>query len=431
MRTTLLGSLLDVARHNRARGAERRAAVRVRRGLPARASPADGDAARPRRPRSPASTALPDERQHLGAAARRPPAAADLARARAAAGRTSSPPRACSRALLDALRVPWTVEPAREPFLHPGRAARVLAGGEPAGWLGELHPAVAAALGPRAGRRLRARPRRARATPPAPCRDYDDLTSFPAVRQDLAVVVADDVPAARGASTSCATPAARCSPRRGLRRLPRRAGGRGPASLALRLEFRAPDRTLTDEEAAERRERIVAALAEQLEASCVADGARPRRVRLRRRARRARCCTATRTSSCAASPRARTPGGASTTLYPRTASRWRSRSSTSTSTATSTPRSSPTRTAPRRRGGRAARARRAGRRPVGRLPPARPRDLRALVRRARRAGAVRRRRLRAARALPRRDRGRRPRRQPRLLPDRRAARRSRRSRAPG
>ena len=43
-----------------------------------------------------------------------------------------------------ALRVPWEVEPSREPFLHPGRSARVLAGGEPAGWLGELHPAVAA-----------------------------------------------------------------------------------------------------------------------------------------------------------------------------------------------------------------------------------------------------------------------------------------------
>ena len=40
--------------------------------------------------------------------------------------------------------------------------------------------------------------------------------------------------------------------------------GEGSASLALRLEFRAPDRTLTDEEAAERREKIVAALAERL-----------------------------------------------------------------------------------------------------------------------------------------------------------------------
>jgi phenylalanyl-tRNA synthetase beta chain len=40
--------------------------------------------------------------------------------------------------------------------------------------------------------------------------------------------------------------------------------GEGAASLAVRLEFRAPDRTLTDEEVAERRAKIVAALAEQL-----------------------------------------------------------------------------------------------------------------------------------------------------------------------
>ena len=40
--------------------------------------------------------------------------------------------------------------------------------------------------------------------------------------------------------------------------------GEGSASLALRLEFRAADRTLTDEEADKRREKIVAALAERL-----------------------------------------------------------------------------------------------------------------------------------------------------------------------
>ena len=36
--------------------------------------------------------------------------------------------------------------------------------------------------------------------------------------------------------------------------------GEGRRSLALRLEFRAADRTLTDEEVAERRAKIVAAL---------------------------------------------------------------------------------------------------------------------------------------------------------------------------
>ena len=38
--------------------------------------------------------------------------------------------------------------------------------------------------------------------------------------------------------------------------------GEGNRSLALRLEFRAPDRTLTDEEVAERRQSIEATLAE-------------------------------------------------------------------------------------------------------------------------------------------------------------------------
>jgi phenylalanyl-tRNA synthetase beta chain len=37
--------------------------------------------------------------------------------------------------------------------------------------------------------------------------------------------------------------------------------GEGSKSLALRLEFRAPDRTLTDEEVAERRAAIEAELA--------------------------------------------------------------------------------------------------------------------------------------------------------------------------
>ena len=41
--------------------------------------------------------------------------------------------------------------------------------------------------------------------------------------------------------------------------------GEGNVSLALRLRFRAPDRTLTDEEVAARRRKIAAALTEQLQ----------------------------------------------------------------------------------------------------------------------------------------------------------------------
>ena len=185
--------------------------------------------------------------------------------------RDAEPPRAdffaakgVLGALMDAIRVPWEVEPAREPFLHPGRAATVLvAGGEPAGWLGELHPAVAARwdLEQVAGFELDFEVL-ARAADVVP--GYEDLTSFPSVRQDMAVVVPDGVSAAevvgvvREAGGALLSRAEVFDVYRGAQ------VGEGSASLALRLEFRAPDRTLTDEEADKRRGKIVAALAERL-----------------------------------------------------------------------------------------------------------------------------------------------------------------------
>jgi phenylalanyl-tRNA synthetase beta chain len=93
---------------------------------------------------------------------------------------------------------------------------------------------------------------------------YQDLTSFPSVRQDIAVVVPEDVPAARvvevirDAGGALLTDAHVFDVYRGAQI------GEGRASLAVRLEFRAPDRTLTDEEVAQRREKIVAALRDQV-----------------------------------------------------------------------------------------------------------------------------------------------------------------------
>ena len=69
----------------------------------------------------------------------------DLARSPPRAAPTSSPPRACSRGVLErAARRLERRAAATEPFLHPGRCAAVLVGGETVGWLGELHPQVAA-----------------------------------------------------------------------------------------------------------------------------------------------------------------------------------------------------------------------------------------------------------------------------------------------
>ena len=145
---------------------------------------------------------------------------------------------------------------AEEPFLHPGRAAELLVAGSPAGWLGEVHPTVAAGwdLPEAAAFELDLAPLLAASGVGA--ERYRDLTTHPAVLQDLAVVVPDAVGAGE----------VRAAIREGGGEL--LAGtevfdvyrgeqlGGGRKSLALRLEFRAPERTLTDEEVAVVRERI-------------------------------------------------------------------------------------------------------------------------------------------------------------------------------
>ena len=246
LRTTLLGSLLDVAKRNRARGM---GDVRL----------FEIGAAYLDRPR-PGETRgeLPDERTHI--------AALLTGALRSGSWRESDPPRAdlysakaVLAALLDTLRVPWRVERAREPFLHPGRAARVLVGDEPAGWLGEIHPAVARDwdLEDTAGFELELAvlERAATAVP-----SYVDVTSFPAVLQDRAWWFAPDVPAADVLAAVRDAGGA----------LLRRAEifdvypAEDRVSLAVRLEFRADDRTLTDEEVAQRRAKIDAAVADKL-----------------------------------------------------------------------------------------------------------------------------------------------------------------------
>jgi phenylalanyl-tRNA synthetase beta chain len=247
LRTLLIGGLLDAARRNRARG------VAVIRLFEAGAVYLPGDDPLPREPYRVAAL--------LSGAVRQPtwreqsPPAADFFSAKGVLA-----------GLLDELRVPWSVTPgATEPYLHPGRSAAVLIGDQAAGWVGEIHPQVAREWDLEttlAGFEIDF------ATISAAVTDavYTDVTSFPEVREDLAVIVPDSVSAEEVVASALAagrpllTAAEVFDVYRDAERI-----GPGHVSLALRLRFRAADRTLTDEEVAGRRRRIVAALAEQLQ----------------------------------------------------------------------------------------------------------------------------------------------------------------------
>jgi phenylalanyl-tRNA synthetase beta chain len=262
LRTTLLGSLLEAAAHNAARDVPdlrlfETGAVYLPVGdaVPAAAGGTAAD--------KPGAGDLPDERRHV---------AVLLTGALAPASWRSPEPRRADffaakgvlAALLDWLRVPWSVEAAREPFLHPGRSASVHLDGEPAGWLGEVHPLVAAEWDLERVAAFEIDLDRLVALAAARARGYADLTSFPAVRQDIAVVLPEAVAAADALDV---VRAAGGDLLRAVRVFDVYRGeqvGEGSVSLALALDFQAPDRTLTDEEVAERREAIAKALADEL-----------------------------------------------------------------------------------------------------------------------------------------------------------------------
>jgi phenylalanyl-tRNA synthetase beta chain len=249
MRPLLLPGLLDAARHNAAHG---RPAVRLFESAhvylpsePLDAAPAEAPSGR-----------LPaHERHHL---------AVLLTEAAPGGWRSEARPadfhvaRAVLEAVLDTAGLEWSAGEGGPPFLHPGRAATVIGPGErELGWLGELHPLVAReweVAGPVAAFELDVD---ALVDLTAGRQDtYSDVPSFPSVLQDIAVAVAEDVPAA---DVVRAVRAGGGELLAGVRLFDLYRGeqaGEGNKSLALRLEFRAPDRTLTDEEVAEQRAAI-------------------------------------------------------------------------------------------------------------------------------------------------------------------------------
>jgi phenylalanyl-tRNA synthetase beta chain len=162
--------------------------------------------------------------------------------------------RAAVEAIYEAFHLPLDVRRSSAPHLHPGKAAET-----DAGWLGELHPTLLE------GRWGVFELDVARLMEPLPERIlYEDVITYPAARQDIAVAVPEDVEAG---AILAAVHEAGGDEVRDVRIFDVFRGeqvGQGRKSVALHLAFQAPDRTLTDAEAAEARGRIVAALTERL-----------------------------------------------------------------------------------------------------------------------------------------------------------------------
>ncbi|HET7857290.1 MAG TPA: phenylalanine--tRNA ligase subunit beta [Gaiellaceae bacterium] len=213
LRTTLLPSLVSVAGHNLDVGNERIAIFEIAHVY----LPGEGE--------------LPDERVHV-------------------AGLTQGPygrAKGAVEEVLAAGRAVAAFERSEHPLLHPGKTATT-----PFGVVGELRPGVLEGVWSAFELDL------ATLRPSAEW-TYEDVITFPPLKQDLAFAVPENVLAEElvEAARSAAPELRTMQPfdvYRGEQ------VGEGRKSIAFRVEFRAPDRTLTDEDAARLREKIVATL---------------------------------------------------------------------------------------------------------------------------------------------------------------------------
>jgi phenylalanyl-tRNA synthetase beta chain len=219
LRTSLLPSLVEAARRNVELGAEGVALYEVARVY------------------LPAGDDLPDEETHVAAIVE---------------GGWSR-----AKGIVDTLHAALKAEPSYErtahELLHPGKSAQTAAG-----VVGELHPAVLdgvwGAFELDLAKLLEASRDEVR---------YRDVVSFPAVRQDLAFTVAEDVAAADLVAVAREAAGEELREMRPFDLYRGEQVGEGRKSLAFAVSFQSTERTLTDEDAARLRELIVRALNER------------------------------------------------------------------------------------------------------------------------------------------------------------------------
>ncbi len=240
MRPTLLGSLLDAARHNVSRN---EAAVAIFESGTVYRATGDGPSPQEHHALGVLLSGALTARSWRGVSEQ-----ADFFAAKALLG-----------ALLEKLHVEWSVKDIVSPFLHPGRGAAVLAGSQTLGFIGELHPLVAGAWDLERTAAFAIDLGKVAALSGSVL-EFRAFPAVPSLRRDLAVMLPDTITAAQVLDAVRVAAGEMLDDVGVFDVYTGEQVGEGRRSLALALSFRASERTLTDEDIAPARARILEAL---------------------------------------------------------------------------------------------------------------------------------------------------------------------------
>ncbi len=167
--------------------------------------------------------------------------------------------------LMDQLHIDYHIAPGEHPSLHPGKCARLLAGENQLGIFGELHPLVHEQYDFSSFPIMAAELNMDMLVGLIPDRyDMQPVPAYPPVLEDLAVIVDENIPAEKVAEVI----------RQGAGRLVTNITlfdvyrgnqiGRDKKSLAYSLTYQSTEKTLTDKDVAQIRQRIIRKLDQEL-----------------------------------------------------------------------------------------------------------------------------------------------------------------------
>jgi len=156
----------------------------------------------------------------------------------------------------------FRLEPREHPALHPGQSAVLLEGDRAIGWLGRLHPEVERSLD--LSQSALVFELELASVQKADVAKFRELSRFPSIRRDLALIVDETVSARQVLDCAKEVAPAIVTNVQLFDMYQGKAIDSGRKSLALSLTLQDVSRTLTDTEVEEAVQRIVAALSDNL-----------------------------------------------------------------------------------------------------------------------------------------------------------------------